>query len=141
MNRRAFFGLAASAAAAFALDPERALWVPGAKTISIPATTRPYLAVGDVVTFGNIRQRYIVTAAAHSLTEIARARFRQISPRLAYSKSDFRWISNQRVITRIEQLGPPRMTGDTVSPTFAAFQQLSGERDWQTLSPDLLLRL
>jgi hypothetical protein len=28
----------AAAAAAFALDPERALWVKGAKTISIPAT-------------------------------------------------------------------------------------------------------
>jgi hypothetical protein len=32
MTRRVF----ASLAAAFALDPERALWVPGAKTISVP---------------------------------------------------------------------------------------------------------
>ena len=36
MTRRSLFGVLASAAAAFALDPERALWVPGAKTISIP---------------------------------------------------------------------------------------------------------
>jgi len=35
-TRRAFLGSLAAAAAAFALDPERALWVPGAKTISIP---------------------------------------------------------------------------------------------------------
>lgn len=35
MERRGFLGLLAGAA--FALDPERALWVPGAKTISIPA--------------------------------------------------------------------------------------------------------
>jgi hypothetical protein len=34
MNRRAFL---AAAAAALAYDPERALWVPGAKTISVPA--------------------------------------------------------------------------------------------------------
>jgi hypothetical protein len=34
MTRRLFLG---SLAAAFVADPERALWVPGAKTISIPA--------------------------------------------------------------------------------------------------------
>lgn len=36
MNRRGFFASLAGASA-FALDPERALWVPGAKTISIPS--------------------------------------------------------------------------------------------------------
>lgn len=35
MTRRGLLGLFGSAAAAFALDPERALWVRGAKTISI----------------------------------------------------------------------------------------------------------
>ena len=35
MNRRGFIG--ALAAAAFALDPDRALWIRGAKLISIPA--------------------------------------------------------------------------------------------------------
>jgi hypothetical protein len=34
VNRRAFL---ASLGAAFTLDPERALWTPGAKTISIPS--------------------------------------------------------------------------------------------------------
>ena len=36
MNRRGFFGLLAGAAA-LALDPEKALWVPGKKLISIPS--------------------------------------------------------------------------------------------------------
>lgn len=41
MNRRQFLSRAvatgAAAAAAFALDPERALWVPGAKTFFLPS--------------------------------------------------------------------------------------------------------
>lgn len=38
MNRRGFFGaLFGAAAAAATLDPEKLLWVPGAKLISIPA--------------------------------------------------------------------------------------------------------
>ena len=37
VNRRSFLGLSSAALAAFALDPERLLWVPGAKTILIPA--------------------------------------------------------------------------------------------------------
>ena len=41
MNRRGFFGVLAGAAA-FALDPERALWVLGAKTISIPPAARRF---------------------------------------------------------------------------------------------------
>jgi hypothetical protein len=36
-TRRGFLGLLAGVAAAAAFDPERTLWVPGAKTISIPA--------------------------------------------------------------------------------------------------------
>lgn len=37
VNRRAFLGLLASAAAGAVLDPERLLWVPGRKTIFIPS--------------------------------------------------------------------------------------------------------
>jgi hypothetical protein len=52
MTRRA---LLASLAAAFVLDPERLLWKPGAKLISIPNRSAPfavriiggYLAIGD----------------------------------------------------------------------------------------------
>lgn len=36
MNRRAFFGALAGLAATATLDPERLLWVPGRKLISIP---------------------------------------------------------------------------------------------------------
>lgn len=45
MNRRGFIG--ALAAAAFALDPDRALWVPGAKLISIPRPPRIPVRVID----------------------------------------------------------------------------------------------
>lgn len=40
MNRRGFLGAAIAAAAGLALDPERALWTPGKKLISIPAAPR-----------------------------------------------------------------------------------------------------
>lgn len=60
MNRRAFL---ASVAAALTLDPERLLWVPGKKLISVPAprVEKRFLTVGDVITFGGDPQRYIVT--------------------------------------------------------------------------------
>jgi len=37
LNRRGFLGVLATVAAGATLDPERALWVPGAKLISVPA--------------------------------------------------------------------------------------------------------
>lgn len=40
MNRRGFFGAFAAFAATATLDPERLLWVPGKKLISIPAPPR-----------------------------------------------------------------------------------------------------
>lgn len=42
MNRRGFFGALFGGAAAFALDPEKLLWRPGAKLISIPAASFPF---------------------------------------------------------------------------------------------------
>jgi hypothetical protein len=39
LSRRGFLG---ALAAALVLDPERALWVPGAKLISIPAPASPF---------------------------------------------------------------------------------------------------
>lgn len=50
LSRRSFFGLTASVAAAFTLDPERALWVRGAKTISIAHFTGRNLIPPDVWT-------------------------------------------------------------------------------------------
>ena len=37
MNRRSFLGILSGSIASFGLDPERLLWMPGAKTIFIPA--------------------------------------------------------------------------------------------------------
>lgn len=39
MNRRRFLSLLTAGAAGMVLDPERALWVPGAKTIFLPSAT------------------------------------------------------------------------------------------------------
>jgi hypothetical protein len=56
-GRRGFLGALFGAASAAVLDPERLLWVPGAKTISIPAPiipvatiAVPQMEVGDVFT-------------------------------------------------------------------------------------------
>ena len=139
-SRRRFLALLGTAAPAFALDPERALWVPGAKTISIPAV-RPFLAVGDIVTFGGLVDRYIVTAAASSEAEVSRARFRHIGAPLRDLSClfDFRWSRDECLITRVERLGPP--ISDTVFPKFAAFRKFREERAWQALTPELLRRL
>lgn len=53
LNRRGFLGGLAAFAAACTLDPELALWKPGAKTISIlkPAK-RPLFVHGDIITIG-----------------------------------------------------------------------------------------
>lgn len=81
MKRRAFL---ASLAGAFALDPERALWIRGAKTISVPAP-RPlvreflrcpiaeFLDVGDVLQFGGAAYCYEVTEVAGDSFTILRA--------------------------------------------------------------------
>jgi len=59
MNRRAFLATLATAAAGLALDPERLLWVPGAKTIFMPAE-KPSLVSscalkrGDVITLSGV---------------------------------------------------------------------------------------
>lgn len=87
-SRRTFF---ASLAAALVLDPERALWVPGKKMISVPKP--PFLAVGDIVAFGAWPgERYIVTAEARSIESIGDARFaRALDPGL-----DASWLGFSR---------------------------------------------
>ena len=54
INRRTFLSLSATSLAAFALDPERLLWRPGAKTFFLPtpSTVRYYDAIND---FGVVR--------------------------------------------------------------------------------------
>lgn len=80
-SRRSFLASVAAAfasAAAFEKDPERALWVPGRKLISIAAPV--FLAVGDVVIFSQYSERFIVTTEARSMARIRDARFRIDSP-------------------------------------------------------------
>ncbi len=52
MNRRGFFGLLAGIAATAFLDPEKLLWKPGARLISIPnpprVIVRRYLLDGEI---------------------------------------------------------------------------------------------
>lgn len=47
MNRRGFLGALATLAAGHVLDPERLLWVPGAKTFFLPS---PYVTGEAVLT-------------------------------------------------------------------------------------------
>lgn len=90
MNRRAFFAALAGAGSAFALDPDRALWVPGRKLISIPRDPLTvtvacfqgsWFSAGDLVRFGSDPQNYIVTAVAPRSIDLGR-----ISPRKAIQK-------------------------------------------------------
>jgi len=76
MNRRAFFGALTGIAAIAALDPEKLLWVPGKKLISIPRrAARPFLAVGDIVQFKGWLGKYVVTEEAELLADVSAARF------------------------------------------------------------------
>lgn len=47
MNRRSFLSTLLGGATTLALDPERALWVPGAKTIFIPPAPRTLITLED----------------------------------------------------------------------------------------------
>ncbi len=48
-SRRGFLSLLGGAAAALVLDPERALWVPGKKLISIPETPKVVLSTSEMI--------------------------------------------------------------------------------------------
>lgn len=53
MNRRGFLSTLTAFAAAATLDPERALWVRGAKTISIP---KPVISVDEGISIRYVSQ-------------------------------------------------------------------------------------
>lgn len=59
MNRRAFLGSLASLAAGMALDPERALWVPGRKTY-FDIQAPPVLAFCEDAFEMSVRHGFIV---------------------------------------------------------------------------------
>jgi hypothetical protein len=73
MNRRAFFTAITGTIAGLAFDPERALWVPGKKLISIPSAPIKIAAiftVGDLITIGDWPEKYIVTGVTESTVDL-----------------------------------------------------------------------
>jgi hypothetical protein len=54
IGRRAFLGLSSAALAAFALDPERLLWRPGARTIFLPSPSQVRFYLGATDKWGRI---------------------------------------------------------------------------------------
>lgn len=72
MDRRGFLRSLLTGAAALTLDPERLLWVPGAKTISIPKAIEP-------VSFGGVK---IVTCQWMPNSEIIFLQIEKIRPQL-----------------------------------------------------------
>lgn len=82
LSRRAFFGLLATVAARATLDPERLLWVPGAKLISIPAPTRDMAAI--------LREMEKIIAAGMGITLLS-----YLNRKAAFGISDEDWIGRK----------------------------------------------
>lgn len=82
LNRRGFLGLLATVAAGATLDPERLLWVPGAKLISIPGRDR-YMA--DVM-----REMERIIAAGMGISLVS-----YLNRKAAFGLSDEDWIGGK----------------------------------------------
>ena len=74
MNRRGFLSVLSAVSATAVLDPERLLWVPGAKTISIPPIKH---CVGDLkclsgewAVFNGIKYIYMFHPPFHPVVDI-----------------------------------------------------------------------
>ena len=79
MDRRHFLRVLAGASAGFALDPERLLWTPGAKTIFLPPITR-LLTTADVIdalkyTYGADKLAYLMSQECVLWNVLNRTRF------------------------------------------------------------------
>lgn len=68
MNRRGFLGFLGAAVVGAALDPEKLLWVPGRKLISIPPAPKvdafSLLEIGDII---EIEGRYAVNPVTRQI--------------------------------------------------------------------------
>jgi hypothetical protein len=101
VNRRGFLGALAGLVGAAALDPERALWVPGAKVISIPPAVEPWTVVIEpgnaLITPTEFARESLLALKAH--LELCRAMSEemdaQFSAELAFVRGD-RWVSRPR---------------------------------------------
>lgn len=97
MNRRGFLGSLATAAAALVLDPERALWVPGAKKIFIPSP-KPVerIPVGVDLRNGMLVFSDQVTLTESSAAILGTGPFRDDEYRFAYDKNgQYFWIQTK----------------------------------------------
>ncbi len=121
MNRRSFFSALAAIAATAALDPERLLWRPGAKLISIPQGPRlidphEFLHLHDMITIAGyyavnpvtgkevpgVLQWYTVVGYAESSVELIPAmRIRADSPEI-----DARLWNNDLTAQGQQQVAP-----------------------------------
>ena len=78
MNRRGFFGLLGGAVAALTLDPEKALWVPGKKLISIPSgygtgRLQEFVVTGLSVSQEEFMELYLRPAAEQLVSKMNRS--------------------------------------------------------------------
>lgn len=100
MNRRSFL---AAIAAALVLDPERALWVPRKKLISIASVkgtpAGPFLEVGDILTFEGFPGRFIVTRGCYSVAQISDVRMERSCPNLEPPWARRHWLPQNFEVT------------------------------------------
>jgi hypothetical protein len=64
MNRRGFLASLTGLLATASLDPERLLWVPGAKTIFIPPVMAPELSLDEI---NQLTLKYLVPGIADAM--------------------------------------------------------------------------
>jgi hypothetical protein len=85
LNRRGFLGLVGGAVATSVLDPERALWMPGAKLISIPRA----LFVGPQYRSGLITLEYLSRIRREMLRRnVGVLRFHQRAYSIVFDEQD-----------------------------------------------------
>lgn len=66
LTRRLFLGLSSAALASFALDPERLLWRPGAKTIFLPSVAQVRFFLGENDHYGQIVRGRPISASEYN---------------------------------------------------------------------------
>lgn len=89
MNRRGFLGSLIAAASALTIDPERLLWIPGAKTIFLPPAIVPVEFLPNLEMINRITKMVIAPGLVDSI-------FRK-DPFMAYLQASRRRFESRRV--------------------------------------------
>lgn len=111
MNRRGFLGMLGAALAGSTVDPEKLLWVPGAKTISIPKAISVSEESIANLALEEFLARYITPAAR----SIADAIDRQV---LATINHRYALIASRTEAIELDRLGAATfLQGSTWNPT------------------------